>query len=69
VNDPPTTAITPRPVWARHIRRQTGEKLEPPSEGEIRDAILVLRDAPILDWAPAGFLLHTEALRILDEAD
>jgi len=60
-------SIRPRPVWARRKRRLTGRTLRPASDAEKHDAILILRDAPMFDWAPAGRELHEEALRVLDD--
>ena len=67
---PVSESIAPRPVWARHLRRQEIRELLPPSDAEKHDAILVLRDGydgtnPIVRYET---LLHAEAQRIMDEA-
>jgi len=65
-----TTAITPRPVWARWERRRQYEPMLPPTDEEKHDAILVLAElggsqspATVADVA-----LVREAERIFIEA-
>lgn len=58
--------MTPRPVWARHLRRTklNTEPLAPPTEEEKHDAVLVLQDE-----SNAGVPgLWIEAHRIFDES-
>lgn len=55
-----TDKIVGRPVYLRFLKRMGWEDLEPPTQEEIRDAILILGD-PWEDY------LSAEALRILDE--
>lgn len=78
---PETTAIKPRPVWARYQRRLHGKDLVesngllltggrvndmlPPTDAEKHDAILVLRDGT--DWPGYPAELYVEAQRIMDE--
>lgn len=63
---PISNEIQMRPVWQRRQRRQYMlSTLEPPTEAEMHDAILVLADEDNATFAPA---LHTEAQRIVDEA-
>lgn len=71
---PETEAIRPRPVWLRWLRRQgifedDGARLDSPTDDEMHDAILVLRDTGQgRPTVMAGDPLHVEAQRILDEA-
>lgn len=58
---PVTDKIHPRPVYRRFLRRMAFVDLDPPTEDEIRDAILILADP----WE--DYLQH-EAFRIFDEA-
>lgn len=58
---PITTQHRRRPVYDRLLRRKHAMALEPPTEAEKRDAILILEDT----WEDE---LSEEALRILDEA-
>jgi hypothetical protein len=50
-----------RPVFERYLRRKHYMRLDPPTEAEKRDAILILRDT----WEDE---LTEEAFRIFDEA-
>lgn len=58
---PITTQHRRRPVYERHLRRKHAMPLEPPTEAEKRDAILILEDT----WEDE---LSEEAFRIFDEA-
>jgi hypothetical protein len=60
-------AINPRPVWARHLRREAGGNPGPATDDEKRDAIQVIRDGHLFAWAPGGIELLIEAERILDD--
>lgn len=62
---PVSTSMRPRPVWARMNRRiSSSDRLGPPTEAEMQDAIRVLEDADNQFYAP---LLYLEAERILFE--
>lgn len=62
---PVSESMPPRPVYARWLRRSSLGELSPPTDKELHDAILVLRDTTtVLSADP----LHTEAQRIMDEA-
>lgn len=77
---PESESITPRPVWARWLRRQERgarlgmgalpDPLPPPTDAEKHDAILVLQAGwdGGGDWPQVATALHTEAQRIMDEA-
>jgi hypothetical protein len=58
---PATERFARRPVYERYLARKHHIPLEPPTEAERADAILILRDT----WEDD---LSVEATRILDEA-
>lgn len=66
---PVSDKLTPRPVWARWLRRQEllmdGVRPDDPTDEEKADAIRVLRFAGLTDHVGP---LHEEAQRIMDEA-
>lgn len=62
---PITTKVEMRPVYARVLRFQRGEKLGPPTDEEKHDAIRLLTEGPQHHHVDS---LSVEALRILDEA-
>lgn len=65
---PPTQHFRPRPVMARLHRRWTTTRAPgPPTEAEIRDAILVLAEGYLADH-PRHDPLYAEAERIFEEA-
>lgn len=64
---PATTSMTPRPVWARWLKRFNNNAWNHPlSDDERHDAILVLREAAGTETGDAR-LLVIEAQRIMDE--
>jgi hypothetical protein len=67
VSIPISSSIRVRPVWARRQRRLYHQNpLDPPTDEEKHDAILVLADQSMETDAPAIWI---EAQMILDEAD
>jgi hypothetical protein len=64
---PTSTAIVPRPVWKRWLRRSlmNVNAMPPPTEAEKADAIRVLSIPAEEQWV---WGLWFEAQRILDEA-
>lgn len=71
-NIPASTSITPRPVWARYLRRYEAAwgkvgpiSLPPPTDAEKHDAILVLKYRERLTEDEE--LCYAEAQRIMDE--
>lgn len=69
VDDLPATERMPaRPVWARHERREAMHAMDMrPSDAEIHDAIIVLRDHDPRDETYVGAALHREAQQIMDD--
>lgn len=58
---PHTEQVPPRPMWSRHLLRESGVEPPPPSEDEIQDAIQILR----VDGFGIEALLY-EATAVLD---
>ena len=64
---PITEHFKPRPVAARYARRVSEHRVDPPTEEEKRDAILVLKEGPFA-VEPHYDKLYAEAERIFEEA-
>ncbi len=61
---PVSTKLIRRPVYERALRRKHHMPLDPPTDAEKRDAILILRESDL--WIDE---IAEEAFRILDEVD
>lgn len=65
---PVTAHFYPRPVAARFAARMAGRTLPMPTDAERADAILVLKEGPMLHDDPITDPLYAEAERIFAEA-